>query len=406
MLGVDQMVGRRVLAKLTVKAVANLKRPGRHLDGYGLYLIVTHAGTKSYAFLYRREGRSHEMGLGSAITTTLADARQKAAQCRSLLAQGIDPLETRQTRVEARKNRRTFGECAVKLIASKRSAWRSHKHCEQWVTSLARPCALINERAVADIDTAVVLQVLQPLWTRTPETASRLRARIEAVLDYARAQDWRTGENPARWKGHLDAILPRRPKLAQPNHAALAYQDVPQFIRELRTREALASPALQFLILTAARLSEVTGATWAEMDLEAAVWTIPAGRMKAGREHRVPLAKAVLAILQDAAALRTSTVLVFPGRSRGRHLSAPAFRALLPSATLHGFRSSFSTWASEQTNFPREVVEQSLAHTIGNLAYRRTDWLERRRALMQQWADFLVPARPCEPSTLMEKVRI
>jgi hypothetical protein len=288
-IGVDQMVGRRVLSKLTVKTVANLKRPGRHSDGNGLYLIVTNAGTKSYAFLYRREGRSHETGLGSVITTSLADARQKAGQCRSLLAQGIDPLETRQTGVEARKNRHTFGECAGKLIAAKRASWRSQKHAEQWVTSLARPCALINE--LAEIDTAAVLQVLQPLWARTPETALRLRGRIEAVLDFAKAQGWRTGENCARWKGHLENILARRPKLAQSHHAAMAYLEVPQFMQKLRAQEALAAPAFQFLILTAARLSEVTGATWVEMDCEARVWTIPAGRMKAGREHRVPFTR-------------------------------------------------------------------------------------------------------------------
>jgi integrase len=386
------MVGRRMLSKLTVKSVANLKRPGRHSDGYGLYLIVTPARTKNYAFLYRREGRSHEMGLGSVITTTLAQARQKAAQCRSLLAQGIDPLETRQTGVDARKNRHTFGECAGKLIAAKRASWRSQKHADQWVTSLARSCALIKERSIAEIDTAAVLQVLQPLWVRKPETALRLRGRIEAVLDYAKAQGWRTGENCARWKGHLENLLARRSKLAQSHHAAMDYAEVPQFIKELRAQETFASKAFAFLILTAARLSEVTGATWAEIDLAAAVWTIPATRMKAGRDHRVPLAQAALAILHGAAALRTASPLVFPGRSRGRPLSAEAFRALLPSATIHGFRSSFRDWCAERTTYPRELCEQALGHAIGNaaeLAYRRTDWLERRRALMAEWAEFL-----------------
>lgn len=290
------------------------------------------------------------------------------------------------------------GECAGKLIAAKRASWRSQKHAEQWATSLARPCALINE--LAEIDTAAVLQVLQPLWARTPETALRLRGRIEAVLDFAKAQGWRTGENCARWKGHLENILARRPKLAQSHHAAMAYLEVPQFMQKLRAQEALAAPAFQFLILTAARLSEVTGATWVEMDCEARVWTIPAGRMKAGREHRVPLSHAAMEILQGAAELRTAAQLVFPGRSRGRPLSGEAFRVLLPSATLHGFRSSFRDWCAETTTFPREVCEQALAHAIGNeaeLAYRRTDWLERRRALMEQWADFI--SSPFKPST-------
>jgi integrase len=259
------------------------------------------------------------------------------------------------------------------------------------VASLGRPCAWINERSVADIDTAAVLQVLQPQWSRTPETALRLRGRIEAVLDYAKAQGWRTGENCARWKGHLENLLARRPKLAQPHHAAMAYHDVPQFIKGLLGRETLASPALQFLILTAARLSEVTRATWAEIDWEAAVWTLPARRMKAGKEHRVPLAAAAIAILKHAAEFRSGD-LIFPGRGRGRPLSGEAFRALLPGITLHGFRSSFRDWCAETTDFPREICEQALAHTIGNaaeLAYRRTDWLERRRALMVEWAEFL-----------------
>jgi integrase len=305
--------------------------------------------------------------------------------------------------------RRTFAQCADAFLKAKRSGWRNVRHAKQWVISLERHCQVLQERPIEEIDTADTLTVLQPLWATTTETASRLRGRLELVLDFAKAQGWRTAENPARWKGHLENILPRRPKLARSHHAAMSYGELPAFIRWLRAHESNATKALEFLILTATRLGEVLGATWPEMDLEAAVWTIPANRMKAGQEHRVPLSSAAMAILKHAAECQSSE-FIFAGRSRSRPVSRGALRNLLPAnVTIHGFRSSFSTWASEQTNFPRELVEQSLAHTIGNpaeLAYRRTDWLERRRVLMDQWAEFLVPARPCEPSTLMEKVRI
>lgn len=386
------MVGRRVLAKLTFKSVANLKCPGRHSDGYGLYLIVTPARTKHYAFLYRREGRSHELGLGSVITTTLAQARQKAADCRALLAQGLDPLEARKSGAERRKNQRTFGECASQLIASKRASWRSHKYYEDWRTSLDRPCALINQLPVVAVDTAAVVQVLQPLWSTKRETATRLRGRIEATLDYAKAIGLRSGENPARWRGHLDVILSKRTNLARAHHSAMAYPEVPQFVQGLRAQDTLTLKALEWLILTAARLSEATGATWDEIDCDAAIWTIPAQRMKAGREHRIPLSIAAMGILRDAAEFCTSSQFIFPGRSRGRPLSGSGFRKVLPpGVTIHGFRSAFRDWCGNETNYPRELAEQSLAHAVGNAAeqaYRRGDALEKRRGLMQAWADF------------------
>ena len=213
-----------------------MAQPGRHADGANLFLVVDKSGAKRWVFFWMRQGRQREMGLGSLNGVTLAQARQKAADCSALLAQGLDPIEARKTGAELRKNQRTFADCASKLIASKRSAWRSQKHYEQWVTSLDRPCALIRDRYVADIDTAAVLQVLQPLWSKTPETALRIRGRIEAVLDYAKAQGWRTGENCARWKGHLEAILPKRQKLARGHHAAMSYPDLPAFIQLLRKK--------------------------------------------------------------------------------------------------------------------------------------------------------------------------
>jgi integrase len=237
-----------------------------------------------------------------------------------------------------------------------------------------------------------MLAVLQPLWAKTPETASRLRGRLELVLDFAKAQGWRTGENPARFKGHLENILPRRSKLARSHHAAMPYGELPAFIRGLRAHESIATHALEFLILTAARLGEVLGATWPEMDLEAAVWTIPASRMKAGQEHRVPLSPAAVAILKHAAECQFSE-FIFVGRSRSRPVSRSALRKVLPAnVTIHGFRSSFRDWAGNETNFPRELAEQSLAHRTGDateLAYRRGDALEKRRALMTAWANYL-----------------
>jgi integrase len=244
--------------------------------------------------------------------------------------------------------------------------------------------------------------VLQPLWGTTTETASRLRGRLELLLDFAKAQGWRTGENPARWKGHLENILPRRPKLAQSHYAAMPYRELPAFMRRLRGQESIATKALEFLILTAARLGEVLGATWSEMDFEGAVWIVPATRMKAGQEHRVPLAPAAVAILKHAAECQSSEI-VFVGRSRSRPVSGSALRKLMSAnVTIHGFRSSFRDWAGNETNFPRELAEQSLAHRTGDateLAYRRGDALEKRRALMTAWADFIVPNRPCQPST-------
>lgn len=325
------------------------------------------------------------------MTTTLAQARQKAADCRAWIAQGLDPLEVRQTGVELRKNRRTFGECADKLIASKRAAWRSPKHAQEWVTSLGRPCAAIRGVPIAEIDTAAILQVLQPLWAKT-ETAVRLRGRIEAVLDYAKAQGWRSGENCARWKGHLENLLPGRSNLARGHHAAMDYHALPKFMKVLRTHETGSVKACEFLILTATRLSEVTKAVWAEIDLAAAIWTIPAVRMKSGREHRVPLAPGALAILHDVAEYRTASPFIFPGYRRARPLSGAGFRTLLPAGTtIHGFRAAFSTWAAEQRSFAFEVREQALAHQTGNAAsraYDRSDLLAKRRALMTAWAEF------------------
>jgi integrase len=324
---------------------------------------------------------------------TLAEAREKAARYRSMLAKGIDPLDAKRADQEAAAGRRTFGECAAELIKSKSSEWRNEKHRAQWANTLHDYCRPIHDVPVDAIDTAAVLSVLQPIWGRIPETASRLRGRIEAVLDYAKAHGLRSGENPAAWRGHLASILPKRQKLFRGHHAAMAYGDLPEFIAKLHDAETIHALALEFLILTAGRAGEVLGATWTEIELAGKVWVIPASRMKAGREHRVPLSPRALAILERMAEIRTGD-LVFAGQRRRRPLSGTTLAALVPGATVHGFRSAFRDWAGEETSFPREIAEQALAHATGGAveqAYRRGDALEKRRGLMTAWSNY------CEP---------
>jgi integrase len=295
---------------------------------------------------------------------------------------------------EARKapeSRKTFGTCATEHFESKQKAWRNDKHKLQWLSHLSDHAASIWDMPIDVVSTEHVLKVLQPLWIRLPATAPRIRGRIEAVLDSAKAKGLRTGENPAAWRGHLALILPGRPKLSRPHHAALAYREVPAFIAKLAEFAAPHALALEFLILTAARSNEVLGALWEEIDVDARVWTIPAGRMKAGVEHRVPLSARAVEIVEKQAAIR-SNEFIFPGHRNGRPLSAASLRLLRPAgATVHGLRSSFRDWAGEETQFAREIAEAALAHSSGDAterAYRRGDALEKRRQLMEAWARF------------------
>jgi integrase len=396
----------RQLNRLTARMVATLKKPGRHADGGNLYVKVTRlrsaALSKSFTFMYQFEEKQREAGLGSCGAISLAAARAKAAEYRLLLSKGIDPLDARRAASDAAAARKTFGECAAELIKSKSSEWRSAIHAAQWRTTIDEYCEPILDKPVDTIDTAAVLSVLQPVWARIPETASRLRGRIEAVLDFAKAHKLRSGENPASWRGNLALILPKRQKLSRGHHAAMAYGDLPEFIAKLRATETIHALALEFLILTAARLGEVLGARWAEIDLAGKVWIIPAARMKAGREQRVPLSARALEIVERMAEIRTGD-LVFAGQRRRRPLSGSTLAALVPGATVHGFRSAFRDWCGEETSFPREVCEQALAHATGGAveqAYRRGDALEKRRALMQAWARF------CEPGAESNVVAI
>jgi integrase len=348
-------------------------------------------------FRFTQDRKTREMGLGPVNGVSLAEARKLAAAARNEVANGRDPIEARDAGRRASQGRKTFGECAVALIAAKQSEWRNARHRQQWRVTLETYCAPIWAMPVDEVDTEAVLSVLRPLWQTRTETASRLRGRIEAVLDAAKAQGLRQGENPARWRGHLDKLLPRRQKLSRGHLAAMPYTEVPAFLAALREREAIAGLALEFAILTAARSGEVRGARWAEIDLEAKTWIIPPARMKAAREHRVPLSGRAMAIVKRLSEARTCD-FVFSGQRPGKPLSPASLKMVLcrigVDVTVHGFRSSFRDWAGNETHFPRELAEAALAHVIGDKAeqaYRRSDALEKRRALMEDWAAY------CEP---------
>jgi integrase len=383
----------RSLHKLSPRTIETARKPGRYGDGGGLYLHVDKprlnaagkevAGAKRWVFVCQWQGKRREIGLGSLGVYKLAEVREIAQKARECVARGIDPTAAR----EAPSSGPTFGEFADAYIASHRASWRNAKHAAQWEMTLrvyAEPIRALKIDAVATDD---VLKVLTPIWLEKPETASRTRGRIEMVLAAAKAKHLRTGENPARWKDHLALLLPKRKRVVRGHHAALPYAEAPAFMADLIDRSGASARALELTILTALRTSEVILADWREFDLEAKVWTIPADRMKAHKAHRVPLTDHVLVLLGEK-----GVGFVFRGARKGRPLSNMAMAEMLkgmrPGFTVHGFRSSFRDWAAEKTNFPREVVEACLAHTLENdveAAYRRSDLLDKRRKLMTAW---------------------
>ena len=378
----------RKINRLNARSAATITKHGRHADGGGLYLSISPNGGRRWVFLFRWHGKPTEIGFGSARDVTLARARELARQARAKLAEGINPKDARRPSEGA-----TFAECADRLIEAMRPSWRNGKHAAQWEMTLRDYAAPLRRLPVDKIITDDVLAVLKPLWNAKFDTASRLRGRIERVLDAAKAQGLRNGENPARWRGHLDQLLPKRQRLTRAHHTAMSYVEVPRFMGALRDREAAAASALEFTILTAARSGEVRGARWEEFDLDRAVWTIPPVRTKAGREHRVPLSRRALNIIKAMHENRNGD-FVFSGQKPGKPLSATALamvlrRMKINGATVHGFRSAFRDWAAECTNFTNEVCEAALAHVIENkaeAAYRRGDLFEKRRKLMEAWA--------------------
>lgn len=399
---------------LTVKAVESKRHPGDrasdvyHADGNGLYLRVKRSGAKSWAFCYMLNRKSREMGLGPAGVITLAEAREKALECRRLLASRVDPIEARKSeRVEeALREAKTisFDQCATAYIEAHKAGWKNAKHASQWANTLATYCGdVFGSLPVSAVDTGLVVKVLQPIWSEKAETASRLRARIEKVLDWATVRGHRTGENPARWRGHLDKLLPAlKKKQRVKHHAALAFSQVGRFVTAVRAQEGVAARALELTILTAARTNEVIGARWGELDLKNSLWTIPAARMKSHREHRVPLSPQATKLLQTVRPKHVQqTDFVFPSQRTGKPLSNMAMLELLKrmdrkDLTVHGFRSTFRDWAAESTNYPREVCEMALAHVVSDqveAAYRRGDLFEKRRQLMSDWAKHCASSR-------------
>jgi integrase len=420
----------RGIQKLSALGVARATKIGLYGDGGNLFLRVGTGAAKSWVFRYMVAGQTHEAGLGSAITFSLKEARERARRYRQMLADGIDPIAQRQKkrdeqRLEAAKAM-SFRQAAESFIKAKSSEWTNANHAAQWSSTLETYVyPIIGDLPVARIDTGLVLKVIEPIWAAKPETASRVRGRIGSVLDWATSREYRSGENPARWKGHLENSLPkvakakakvRRETGRDEHHAALPYSEIAVFLAELRQQPGIAPRALEFLILTAARTREVLGAKWDEIsrfheaglsnkikgnditvkdDLAAKLWTVPGDRMKAGNEHRVPMSDAALAIVGEMAAIRESD-FVFPGGRAKRPLGKMAMMRVLArmgrsDLTVHGFRSTFSDWVAEQTNFPSEVREMALAHAVGDkveAAYRRGDLFEKRRALASAWARY------------------
>lgn len=388
--------------RLSARKALTETRVGRHADGGNLYLSISPNGGRRWVFMYQRDGRQRELGLGPAVGrdrpgVSLQAARTKANEARSLLQAGQDPIQAK--RVE--QGALTFGEFADQLLASLAPGFKSPKHFEQWQMTLREYAAPLRPLPVAKVTTDDVLGVLKPLWQTKNETASRLRGRIERILDAAKAKGLRTGDNPARWRGHLDQLLPKRQRLSRGHHAAIKFEDVPAFAAKLRAKKSISARALEFTILTAARTGETIGATWREIDLDAKLWTIPAARMKAKREHEVPLSNRAIALLKS---LRPKGIQlapeapVFPSSADlTKPLSNMAMLKMLTDmqgkgVTVHGFRSSFRDWAGDMTSFARDVVEAALAHVIENkteAAYRRGTALAKRRELMEAWAKYL-----------------
>ena len=391
---------------LTVKQVAALRTPGKHRVSRQLYLQITNTGAMSWLFRYERAGAAHWHGLGSCDLVSLAEARDKAIACRKLLLEGIDPIERiREQRCQAllaTASTMTFRQCATAYIASHEASWRSEIHRRQWLRSLDRYVyPVLGDLPVQAIDVGLIMQVLDPIWQEKPETADRVRGRIDVVLNWATARGYRHGDNPARWRGHLDKLLPKKAKLRRVRHmAAMPYAEVPALMARLQERPEIAAKALEFAILTAARTAETLGAQWSEIDFEARLWMVPAERIKGGREHRVPLSDRAVAILQSLPR-ELGNPRVFLSARQGKPLAEVAMLRVLRDLgipyTVHGFRSSFRDWGAEQTNFPRELAEAALAHVPRDrteAAYQRGDLLEKRRRLMRAWAGYCAsPAR-------------
>lgn len=389
--------------KLTQLQITRLKASGLYGDGAGLWLNVTEGGSKSWVLRYTVAGKERRAGLGPFPEVSLAEAREAAVNFRRQIRNGQDPVEEKRRAKAAAQAEQaksvTFDWCAEKYIAAHKPSWKNPKHGDQWTNTIATYVSpIMGSTAVDRIETAHIMRVLEPIWSTKAETASRVRGRIESILSWAAVRKFRSGENPARWKGHLDSLLPARKKIARvQHHPALPWQDMSTFMAELKQQAGVGALALQFTILTAARSGEVRGMTWDEVNLDDAVWIIPGERMKAGRDHRVPLSTHAKAILTTMEELKLGdTDVVFPSMRDRKPLSDMTLTAVLKrmgrtDITVHGFRSTFRDWAAEVTHYPREMAEMALAHTVSDqveAAYRRGDMFEKRRKMMADWDAF------------------
>ena len=393
----------KLIKRLTTIKINKVTKPGWYPDGEGLYLQVSPTGSKSWVYRYKKAGKQHRHGLGRySDDNTLEDARTAAGTCRKLRRDGIDPIRYKRQQdadkqLEEAKSI-TFKECATQYIESHKSGWKNSKHESQWTNTLetyAYP--FIGDISVQKIDVGLVMQVIEPIWHKKTETASRVRQRIEKVLDWAKVRQYRTGDNPAQWRGHIENLLPKRSKVQKVQHfKAMPYGEVPDYFKILRKVKSITAKALAFTILTATRNNEVREAKWNEIDTKSGIWTIPDERMKAGKAHRVPLTHECLNILEEAKKFKVDDY-VFPGLRKNRPLSNQALLKLLktehPALTVHGFRSSFRDWCAEMTAYPREVAEAALAHTLSNsteAAYQRGDLFVKRSKLMDAWSDYCI----------------
>ena len=387
------MMGLR--EKFTDLEIKKLSKPGVYGDGRGLYIRVTDTGTKHWIHRFTLDKRDHWMGLGPYPEITLAEARDANMAARRVVLKGNNPIAERHLDRARRRGAVSFQECADQYIASHRTGWKNPKHADQWTNTIATYCGpVIGNLLVCEVTVGYVMRVLDPIWSTKPETASRVRGRIESILDWAKVRGYREGDNPARWKGQLDHLLPNSSKVKKvTHHAALGYAEMAEFMGKLRQQAGNGAKALEYAILTACRSGEVRFARWEEINLEDRVWIIPGERMKAGKEHRVPLSEAAIAALNQ---MDQSTKFIFPGRDEGKSLSDMSLTAVLRrmdrgDLTAHGFRSTFRDWASESTAYPQHVAEMALAHSIGDkveAAYRRGDLFTKRTRMMEDWARF------------------
>jgi integrase len=403
----------RVSKKLSALEVGRLSKPGKHPIGESLYLQISPKGTKSWLFRYSINGKSTWMGLGSAKLVSLADARALAIDHQRDLLDGVKPLDKRNSDrsnllLEDAK-RITFDDCAEKYIEAHSPSWKNKKHASQWKNTMETYASpVIGKLSVKDIETTLILKILEPIWYTKAETAARIRGRIERILSWAAVRGYRSKENPARWHGHLEQLLPTRSSIQKVKHfKALPFSEVGAFVEKLRSQEGVTTLALEFTILTATRTNEALGARWSEINLEEKYWLIPAERMKADREHKVPLSPRALDIIAKMRELSDGEY-VFSGTRRGQPLSDMSLLMIIRrmglDATTHGFRSSFSDWAAERTSFPREVVEMALAHTVKNkveAAYRRGDLFIKRQRLMEAWAKYCTTSQNLEAKVLV-----